>query len=215
MRIGANNKYRERFKVGQPVIGECVLSRENNSNRKEVGVINHNGAYGQFMILPGNFVHQVPEGLSLKVAALAEPLAVVLRALRRIRNRLFDGATIAVIGAGTIGNFCAQVLSLEGYSVTVFDTREDRLAFLKGKITETANIIRGLDQFDFIIEATGSKPALEEVLRYSRINSTILLLGFPYGNIDYNFEDLIGKEKVIVGSVGGDSEDFSRDLEIS
>lgn len=214
VRIGANNKYRERFKVGQPVIGECVLSRENNDSRKEVGVINHNGAYSQFMILPGKFVHKVPEGLSLKVAALAEPLAVVLRALRRIRSRLFDGATIAVIGAGTIGNFCAQVLSLEGYLVTVFDNKEDRLAFLNGKVFKTANVIGGLDQFDFIIEATGSKSALEEVLRDSRINSTILLLGFPYGNIDYNFEDLIGREKVIIGSVGGDAEDFDRALEL-
>lgn len=214
VRIGANNKYRERFKVGQPVIGECVLSRENNDNRKEVGVINHNGAYSQFMILPGKFVHKVPEGLSLKVAALAEPLAVVLRALRRIRSRLFDGATIAVIGAGTIGNFCAQVLSLEGYSVTVFDKREERLNFLKSKVTKAMDTIAGLDQFDFIIEATGSKLALEEVLRDSRINSTILLLGFPYGKIDYNFEDLIGREKVIVGSVGGDAEDFARALEI-
>jgi len=41
-----------------------------------------------------------------------------------------------------------------------------------------------------------------------------LLLGFPYGNINYNFEDLVGCEKTFVGSVGGDKQDFVRALEL-
>ena len=59
-----------------------------------------------------------------------------------------------------------------------------------------------------IIEATGSKDVLEKVLKESSLDSTILLLGFPYGDIEYNFEDIVGQEKVIIGSVGADSEDF-------
>ncbi len=213
VRVGANNKYREWFKPGDRVIGECVLSRI-PSNRKEVGVINHNGAYSKYVIVPGNAVHHIPQNLDLKDAALAEPLAVVLRALRRVRNRLTPGAKIGIIGAGPIGNLSAQVLALEGYKVSVFDRRADRLKFLENKVEKTSTVIENISEFKLIIEATGSADALSTILEGSTGDATLLLLGFPYANINYNFEDIVGSEKVIVGSVGGESEDFDQALEM-
>lgn len=214
VRVGANNKFRERFKVGDKVIGECVLSRGETSERKEVGVVNHNGAYSKYVIVPGTAIHQLPHDYDLKIAALAEPLAVVLRALRRVRSRLVPGSNIAVVGAGPIGNFAAQVLSLENHKVTVFDKRKDRLEFLKNKVHKTATEISDLKKFNLIIEATGSADALSVVLQESALDTTLLLLGFPYANINYNFEDVVGFEKVIVGSVGAQSEDFPKALEL-
>ncbi|MBI2042738.1 MAG: hypothetical protein HYT21_03275, partial [Candidatus Nealsonbacteria bacterium] len=41
-----------------------------------------------------------------------------------------------------------------------------------------------------------------------------LLLGFPYGKIDYNFEDIVGKEKAVIGSVGGREGDFDDALQL-
>ncbi len=213
VQIGASNKYRERFKVGEKVVGECVLSREENS-RREVGVINYNGAYSQFIVMPGEYLHKIPEGMELKIACLAEPLAVVLRAMRRVQCRLKPKSAIAVIGAGTIGNFCAQTLFNLGYKVSVFDKNRERLEFLKDKTEEICDHLNRLERFDLIIEATGSVDALKQILKESQINATILLLGFPYGNINYNFEDLVGREKVVIGSVGGESQDFEEALKL-
>ena len=42
----------------------------------------------------------------------------------------------------------------------------------------------------------------------SKEGSTLLLLGFPYGEISFNFENLVAHGKTIVGSVGSRSEDF-------
>ena len=214
MKVGSNNKFQERFKVGQRVVGECILSRGEGVVRKEVGVINYNGAYAQYVIMPGDFIHKVPENLDLKTVALTEPLAVVLRALRRIEYRLFPGAAIAIVGAGSIGNLCAQVLHLRGYQVYAFDRNPERLGLLKSIIAGISSEIGGVEKFDVIIEATGSKIILERILKESRVNSTILLLGFPYGGMEYNFEDVVGKEKVIIGSVGADREDFSSALDL-
>ena len=205
---------RDSFRVGELVIGECILSRGINSQRQEVGVVNYNGAYGQFIVMPGDYIHQIPEGLDLKIACLAEPLAVVLRAIRRVKHRLNPEEKIAVIGAGSIGNFCTQVLLQDGYQVTVFDKNQERLEFLKDKAKTVSQTLNNLEKFDVIIEATGSKQVLEQILKESRTDSTILLLGFPYGSIDYNFEDLVGNEKVIVGSVGAEWEDFKKALEL-
>ncbi len=211
IRIGSNNKFRERFKVGQKVVGECILSRD-SSNRKEVGVINFNGAYSKYIVMPGDAIHHIPDNLDSKKAALTEPTAVILRAIRRIRNRLTPQAKIAVTGAGPIGFLCSQVLALEGYKVSVFDRSNDRLKLLKDKVSSISTSLVDLESFNVIIEATGSKEVLEQVVKKSRTDCTIMLLGFPYGDISYNFEDLVGHEKVFAGSVGGDSQDFHQAL---
>ncbi len=213
VRVGSNNRYREHFKSGDKVVGECILSRK-DSDRKEVGVINHNGAYSKYVIVPGSAVHRLPSGLDLKTAALTEPLAVVLRALRRVRGRLTPGSKVAIVGAGPIGNFAAQVLTREGHKVTVFDKKAERLKFLEDKVEKTSTDLEDIGQFKLIIEATGSVEALDIVLSGSTGDSTLLLLGFPYADMKYNFENLVGHEKVIVGSVGAESEDFGQALKL-
>ena len=196
------------------MVGECILSRGENSLRQEVGVINYNGAYGQFIVMPGQYLHQIPEGLDLKAACLTEPLAVVLRALRRVTPRLDIKKEVAVTGAGSIGNLIAQVLNLRGFSVTVFDRNAARLELLKNKTKAVHSSLENLAQYGLIIEATGSLDVLRIILGESAVDSTLLLLGFPYGKFDYNFEEIVGKEKVIVGSVGGDREDFDEALKL-
>ena len=42
----------------------------------------------------------------------------------------------------------------------------------------------------------------------SKEGATILLLGFPYGKINYNFENIVAQGKTIVGSVGSTRKDF-------
>ena len=59
-----------------------------------------------------------------------------------------------------------------------------------------------------------TKEVLNKILQESKSDATILLLGFPYGNINYNFEEVPGKEKFIVGSVGGAKEDFEEALKL-
>jgi 2-desacetyl-2-hydroxyethyl bacteriochlorophyllide A dehydrogenase len=213
-KIGSNNTFQERFKVGEKVVGECILSRGEDGVRKEVGVINMNGAYGKYVIVPGDAVHHVPPEVDQKCAVLAEPLAVVLRALRRVAPRLTHESRIAVVGAGQIGNLITQVLAFRGHNVVVFDTDEARLALLKTSTHATHTSFEGIDAYDVIIEATGLLPVCEKIIHESNIDSTLLLLGFPYGEMQYNFEDIVGKEKFIIGSVGADEEDFSHALKL-
>lgn len=214
MQIGANNKFRERFKIGEKVVGECILFRGIKSQKREVGVINYNGAYSQFIVMPGDHVHKIPDSLDLKTACLAEPLAVVLRGIKKIRGHLKQDSRMAIMGAGPIGNFSSQVLAQEGYAVSVFDRNQKRLEIIRDKVKTTSQNIDNLQNFDFIIEATGSADVLKDILEESQNDAILLLLGFPYGKIDYNFEDIVGKEKVVIGSVGANWQDFEKALEL-
>jgi len=75
-------------------------------------------------------VHKLPTGISLKHAALVEPLAVACHDVRR--SRLRPGERAVVIGGGPIGALIALVASKAGADVTVCEINPARRA----KVTE-------------------------------------------------------------------------------
>lgn len=216
VRVGWNV---QNFTVGDRVVGECILpcgrcgpcqqgDRDACEARREVGVLNCNGAYAQYVVLPAKHVHRIPSELDLKVACLTEPLAVVGKALRRIPDRFKElNRSAAVIGAGPIGNLCAQILRNDGYKVTVYDSNPERLESLGSDFACRGDLTH-LRDFSVVVEATGNADVLQAVLGQSRANAVIVLLGFPYGEFPYNFERIVANDKTIVGSVGSGSEDF-------
>lgn len=100
------------------------------SDRREVGVIGQDGACAEYLITRARYLHGVPDSVSLAEAALAEPLAVVIKGLRRLGSKPTGDQPrrCAVFGAGTIGHLAAQILKLRGHSVTVVDRQQARLS---------------------------------------------------------------------------------------
>ena len=160
----------------------------------------HDGACASYMVTRARYVHRIPDSVTLAQAALAEPLAVVHKALRRLGSQP-QGDTAkkcAVVGAGTIGHLTAQVLALRGHSVTVFDRERERLSFLSG-MAETSTTLEGLDRFDWLIEATGQQSVLSALLQQSSTGATLLLVCRPYSAQAFNFDSVVAYDRTIVG----------------
>ena len=210
-------------KEGDRVVAECIQGcnecpacRKKNwigcADRRELGVIGMNGAYAQYVITPGRFVHVLPPSLGLREACLCEPAAVVLKGLRRLERGWGPAPgsrTCAVIGAGPIGHLAARILSRCDHRVTVFDRDDRRLAYFHGSGPGANQHLNGLAGFDSIVEASGDPDALETVLHHSAPGSSIALLGLPYARRDFNFERIVGYDKMVIGSVGSSAEDFA------
>jgi len=199
--------------------GACEACQEDNAiacpQRREVGVIGIDGGYSAYLVTRARYAHRVPDGIALSQAALAEPLAVVLKGLRRLgaTARATKVRRCAVVGAGTIGHLTARVLALRGHAVTVFDREPSRLALL-ADVAETSALLEGLDRFDSLVEATGDQALLTSVLKESRTGATLLLLGLPYGEDAFNFESIVGFDKTVVGSVGSSGAEFEEALTV-
>jgi L-iditol 2-dehydrogenase len=88
-----------------------------------------NGAYAEYLSVPAQItrhnVHRLPEHLSFRAAALAEPFACALHAVDRMRIRA--GETIAVIGAGNMARLLVCALKAAGARVLVFGRNAERL----------------------------------------------------------------------------------------
>jgi L-iditol 2-dehydrogenase len=82
----------------------CFYCRHNRQNLCEDLLFN-NGAYAEFIRIPERIVRKntyvIPDHLEYKDAALAEPLACVLRGLDE--TQVAPGDTLAVMGLGPIG----------------------------------------------------------------------------------------------------------------
>ena len=208
------------LQIDDKVVGECIMGcgtcefcRRGNplgcKERKEVGVLNFDGAYTEYMKMPSRLLHRLDPGSDLEKACLVEPLAVCMRGLRKLFNEEIESPeSVAVLGAGTIGNLCAQLLALKGYRTTVFDKNKGKLELIRSKVIKTQLGISDLGRFKYIVEATGKIEPLKKAIHESMTGAKILLLGFPYDTMNFNFEAIVSFDKSIIGSVGSTREEF-------
>ena len=106
--------------------------------------------------------------VSLDEAAMVEFLAIGAHAVSRAAPSRKD--RVLVVGAGPIGIGCAIFAGLSGGSVTVADTRRDRLDFCVAQlgvehivepgadVIETMSKLTSGDFYDVVIDATGKRP---------------------------------------------------------
>lgn len=84
------------------------------------------GGFTPYFVTLEKWVHQIPNSISYEEAALIEPLAVAVHAVRKAEIDL--GHNVAIFGAGGIGLFLLQVVKAAGAnSVFVIDIQDHRL----------------------------------------------------------------------------------------
>jgi len=84
------------------------------------------GGFTPYFITAEKWVHQIPDSISYEEAALIEPLAVAVHAMRKAEVAL--GHNVAIFGAGGIGLFLLQVVRAAGAnSIFVIDIQDHRL----------------------------------------------------------------------------------------
>jgi L-iditol 2-dehydrogenase len=168
------------------------------------------GAFAEFVAAPAWNLVPIPEGVSLEEAAMTEPAAVALHALRRGGFRA--GQSVAIFGAGPIGLLCAMWGRALGASeITIADIDAKRLDFARRlgfsgafntASTAEREHIRAM-RANCVIEATGANAALPEVLATAASLGTVVLLGNPSGDVAMQQEvywSILRKQLTLVGT---------------
>lgn len=162
------------------------------------------GAFAQRVALPARMLHELPGALDLGTAALAEPAAVAWHGLGRAGE--VRGRSVAVIGAGPIGQLVASVARRAGASVvTVTDVHE------KPRQIAEARGIRSLDardadaiaalHADIVVESSGTVPGLAAAVSAAVRGGTVVLLGLQRaGDVAAPMATAITRELTLAGS---------------
>jgi len=194
--------------------GTCPLCREGNRNlclsRTALGIDVH-GGFAEEARLPARCCWPAPAGVSDDQLMLAEPLAVVVRAVRRGEVRA--GESAAVLGVGALGLLAIQVLKARGLRVLAVGrtSRRNELARTLGAddftTTEVgggvaaARAFSGREGVDVVIETAGTARAVEQALELAHPGGRVVLTGLPHEASTVNFFSVVRREIRIVGSM--------------
>ncbi|CAH0137070.1 zinc-binding dehydrogenase [Microbacterium sp. Bi128] len=153
----------------------------------------------------------VPDGVSLREAVLAEPLAVAVRALRR--SGMAPGSSVVIVGGGPVGILTARMARAAGAGeVVVIEPRTDRHSYIRTSgaapvwmddpAALRAAVVGATDRdgADLVIESAGRPhtPALAAAL--ARPGGTVVLLGVTAQAEPIDVLDVVLSEKTILGS---------------
>jgi alcohol dehydrogenase len=168
--------------------------------RTVLGIVKHPGAFREFLTLPENNLHVVPDSVSNQEAVFVEPLAAACEILDQAV--IPDGAEVAVLGDGKLGLLAARVLQASGKDVHLFGHHKDnlRIAEISGIKTTVAKTRLPSTAFDWIVEATGSQAGLQQAVGMVRPRGTIFLKSTVHGLVHIDTAPVIVNEITLVGS---------------
>jgi len=196
---GARGGAGEQLEVSQRVAvdpaqpcGRCELCLHGHPNLCEhhafCGVWPADGALREAMIVPADTCFALPEGIDDEQGALLEPLGVALHAVDLAHIRV--GQSVAVLGAGPIGLYIAEVAKLAGATpLLVTDRLPWRLALVERlSDAQTCNVQtqepaawarqatdgRGVD---VVIEAAWSGDSIAQALDIIRPGGRLVVVG--------------------------------------
>jgi len=113
------------------------------------------GGFAEWIAAPEAALHPVPDGLDAAGAAMAEPLAAAVHAVRRAPARPI-APDAGVLGGGPMGLMLAAVLVAEGRTVTLADRHAERRAQAEALGAMSAE---RLADHDVVFEAVGRPEA--------------------------------------------------------
>ena len=179
---------------GRRVVGEinavchrcdaCIHGRTTHCEHRTVlGIINRHGAFAEYLTLPAENLHDVPEAVSTEEAVFAEPLAAALEIQEQVAITPDD--RVLVVGNGKLGRLVAQTLSLVGCSVLVVG-RDDAAPKAKS--------------FDIAVECSGNPAGFATARAALRPRGTLVMKSTYAGDLTLNASSLVVDEITVVGS---------------
>lgn len=196
--------------LGQRVVGEintacggcpeCLSGlRKHCRARTALGIRGRHGAFAEFLHLPAENLHPVPDSVATDAAVFTEPLAAALDIVERLAPK--SGDRVLVVGAGRLGQLVCRVLGASGAHVVAIGRNPDKLARLEGVAasTERADDIEARS-FAMAVECTGNPSGLPVALGALRPQGTLVLKSTYPGPLKLDMAPLVVDELRIVGS---------------
>ncbi len=179
------------FRVGDRVTvdpnwscGKCYYCKQGQTSFCENGRGVVKGM-AEYVVSPEENVYKLPDGLSLRDAALCEPLACCLHGMDLLDIK--QGDRVALVGLGAIGSMMLQLIRLAGAGeVVVIEANEARRALameLGATVFLPAGDADGIAEYakthpvGRVIECVGVGPAQETALAVAGKGATVVMFG--------------------------------------
>jgi len=216
--------------VGGPSVrcGECVYCRAGRpslcAGRSAVGENStFQGAFADYVKTPAAEILRLPDGLTLRHAALTEPLAVALHGITRAQVQ--PGERVLVTGGGPIGTLTIAALVAMGVTDIVLSEPAPVRRELGEKLGARSVLPDTLvgprspnqlvdEPFDVALECSGHAAAMEQCLGQLQRTGRLVLVGAGIKPPRFDPSRILLNELVITGAFCYDADGFERALEL-
>jgi threonine dehydrogenase-like Zn-dependent dehydrogenase len=175
------------------------------ARRTVLGIVAHDGAFAEYLTLPLENLHVVPERVTDEQAVFVEPLAAACEILEQVDARKFREA--AVLGDGKLAQRIAPVLRTAVSRVVMYGKHEKKLALARRtriqtkKVRgDTRDLKRIRQSYRLVVEATGSPSGLALVQHVTEPRGTLVLKSTFHGAAPVETWPIVVKEITVVGS---------------
>ena len=196
------------FKVGQRVAifplkpcfqcPSCLVCDYALCNKYDYYGSRCDGGYSEYLNVKKWNLLPIPDGVSLKDAALTEPVSVVLHALRKAGLRsllptIEQTKKVAIIGAGFLGLLALQILRRlhPKLEITIIDRNSFKLAVVGGIVTENIKepedwvsfINREQGLYECVLEVSGAPENFTHSVEIAKHSGKIVWMGNISGDL--------------------------------
>ena len=188
--------------VDRRLSGTFVVGDNTHADGREIGFELPGGFASHFAIVARN-LRPLPENLLGPAAALIEPLAVSVRAVRSTAIRPED--SVLVVGDGIIGLLIARIASLSvRNSVMLVGRHEDRLRIARAfgvNAGHESQLGELHEPWSVVFEASGKAAGLEAAIEAAAPRARVILAG-DYGSasVPMHPTSLVRKELHVTGT---------------
>lgn len=215
-----------RFKPGQrvtanPLItcGQCDYCREGRDNlcsdRHMIGM-DWPGTFAEYLAIPASSVVALPDGLSLADAAITEPAATVVHALRltqRAMHTPLAESSVLVIGGGAIGLLTVLVLRAWGCrQITLAETNPLRAGTARqytgcACLNPIDNPVEA-SSYKVVIDAVGSAITRKLAIHSVKPGGVVMHIGLQDWDSEIDMRKITLGEIALLGTYTYTMEDF-------
>jgi L-iditol 2-dehydrogenase len=190
---------------------QCLSGRPNTCrNIKFLGCPGQlDGCLSEYVVMPENCCFPIPDHMSFEEAAISEPLAIGVYAVRR--SIPMEGARIGILGFGPIGMSVMFPAIARGASkIYVTDKIEERLAIARKNGAawtgnpDHENVVKTINeselhQLDVVFECCGKQEAVDQAVEIVKPGGKIMLIGIPeVDRISFQMDMMRRKEITLV-----------------
>jgi 2-desacetyl-2-hydroxyethyl bacteriochlorophyllide A dehydrogenase len=203
----------------------CTSGRENLcENLAFFGCGYFQGGMADAFTLPADRLFPVPENLDDHAAALIEPLATPVHAVRLAGD--VAGRSVAVLGAGTIGLLTLTVLRARGAGKVVSTDpnpgKRERAAALGADVTIDARTPDAVGQVrralggsaDIVFDCVGVQSSMDQAIAMADKGGTVVVVGVPARPVTVPLPIVQDHQIRIQGSATYLTEDFRESADL-
>lgn len=204
--------------------GRCYACRAGRPNLCDTGIdhgpgIGRQGGYAESVAVPAGMLRRLPATVSDADGALAEPLAVALRAIKV--SAAVPGEPVCVLGAGPIGVLVVAGLLARGFRrIAVVEPapgRRTAVERLGVRAVTPGDAVTGIPELlggppAVAIDSTGHPSGTPLALRLLPPAGRLTVVGLPDDPAAVDLALLVVKEITVRGSLVYDEGDFAEAL---